>query len=402
MADIFVSYASEDREKVRSLVESLEMQNWTVWWDRQISPGEGFADEIDRQIQDAACVVVIWSKSSVESRWVKSEALEAMERDILVPIKLENVRIPVAFKQIQTVDLLGWPDPESKADYPALMAAIAHLVGVNSKPEGAIEEPNSIFVRPFVNMSRDPEHEFLADGITEDLITNLSHMDDMFVVASSTSFNLRDKTADSASIGTDLGVRYVLEGSVRPMGLKIRVTARLIESVSGNPIFSDHFDQAADEFYLLQDELVDAIVSKMGWQLLATEREKVRKLPVEELDARNLLIRVTTLEGTLTARGRDEALALLDRALAKAPDYPPALARKALFLGGGTSNMLSSNIEEDRQQVRTLSHRALTLAPGSARIHTMTGAAHGLAGLYDEAIDLLERAQHLAPGLIPG
>jgi hypothetical protein len=88
------------------------MQSWTVWWDREISPRAGFADEIDREIQEASCIIVVWSHRSIESRWVKSEALEAIKRDILVPIKLEDVRVPVVFKQVQMVDLRGCAEPE--------------------------------------------------------------------------------------------------------------------------------------------------------------------------------------------------------------------------------------------------------------------------------------------------
>lgn len=399
MADIFVSYASEDRERVRSLVESLEMQNWTVWWDRQITPGIGFADEIDREIRNASCIVVIWSKHSIVSRWVKSEALEAMEREVLVPIKLEDVRIPVAFKQIQTVNLIGWPETESKEEYPALMSAIASFVNTRSDDIEALEEtPNSICVRPFQNMTRDPEHEFLADGITEDIITALSHMNDTFVVASNTSFTLGEDR-NSSEIGIDLGVKYVLEGSVRPMGSKIRVTARLMDAAQGLSIFSNHYDQPAEDFHLLQDDLVNGIVSKMGWQLLASDRDRVRKLPIEQLNARNLLIRATLIENALSASGRVEALDLHNRALSIAPDYPRALAQKALILGGGTSNMLSSDIDSDRREVRELAQKAIRLAPGDAQIHAMAGMAHGLAAMYDEAIELLEQAQELAPGL---
>jgi len=397
LADIFVSYASKDRELVRSLVESLEMQNWSVWWDRQLTPGEGFADEIDGEILAARCVVVIWSASSVESRWVKSEALEAMERDILVPIKIEDVRIPVAFKQIQTVNLIGWPDPQQKEDYPALMKAVAELVGSKSDVAGPDENVTSICVRPFQYQSHDKEHEFLADGITEDLITSLAHVDDMFVVAQNTSFSFKDDKSDSLDIARELGVRFVLEGSVRPMGQRIRVTARLIELANNGPVWADNFDQPLDDFYSLQDELIEGIVQRMGWSIRSLEQEKARKLPAEELSARGLLLKAESL--ALIPASRAERFSLVERAIAIAPEYPLALVDKALFLGAGTSNMRSTDIKADQQEIGVLSRQAIILANDSALVFALLGMANGLAGLYDEAIEYLEQAQEIAPNL---
>jgi len=259
MADIFVSYSSEDRDKVSSLVESLEMQNWSVWWDRQITPGEGFADEIDREIQQASCVVVVWSSHSIESRWVKSEALEAMEKEILVPIKIEEVRIPVAFKQIQTVELVGWPESQTEDDYPKLMEAIANLVGAKPEVREVVIETPSVAVLPFKCQSLDPEHEFLADGMTEDIIISLSHIEDLFVVAQDSSSIFKDKATDRKQAAAALGVRYVLEGSVRPMGQKIRVTAQLIEVEHNTTLWAERYDQPTE----------NSTYRMMLWQVLS-------------------------------------------------------------------------------------------------------------------------------------
>ncbi len=103
--DIFVSYASEDRERVRPIIELLEAQGWNIFWDREIPPGQSWDDIIQEMLADAQCVVVVWTKLSVESRWVKTEATEGLERDILVPVVLEDAQIPIAFRRTQSADL---------------------------------------------------------------------------------------------------------------------------------------------------------------------------------------------------------------------------------------------------------------------------------------------------------
>ena len=107
MSDVFVSYASEDRTRVEPIVEQLQAAGWSVWWDRDIAAGAGFEQTIDEEIQATRCVVVAWSERSVSSRWVRNEALEGLERDILIPLMLENVRVPVAFRQSQSIDFSG-------------------------------------------------------------------------------------------------------------------------------------------------------------------------------------------------------------------------------------------------------------------------------------------------------
>ena len=109
VAQVFLSYSRDDLDRVRPLVTALEAEGLTVWWDRELNPGESFAETIDREIQEAKCVVVIWSENSVKSQWVKNEALEGMDRSVLVPLVLDEIRIPVAFKQLQGADFKEWP-----------------------------------------------------------------------------------------------------------------------------------------------------------------------------------------------------------------------------------------------------------------------------------------------------
>src|SRR5262247_301666 len=108
MTDIFLSYASADRERIRPLVSVLEQQGWSVWWDRKIPPGKTYDQVIEQALEGARCIVVVWSQTSVQSEWVKVEADEGMNRNALVPVLIEEAKIPLAFRRIQAARLIGW------------------------------------------------------------------------------------------------------------------------------------------------------------------------------------------------------------------------------------------------------------------------------------------------------
>ncbi len=145
MADIFMSYSSEDRERVIPLVEALEEEGFSVWWDRHIGMGASFDQEIEREIDAASCVVVVWSDSSVKSDWVRNESTEGQERGILVPIQIDDVRLPLAFRRVQTANLTGWPEIRNEFEFSQLVSGIrTHAGGVrneSSDQPGAQKKP---------------------------------------------------------------------------------------------------------------------------------------------------------------------------------------------------------------------------------------------------------------------
>ena len=134
MTDVFLSYANEDRERAATLARSLEAAGWSVWWDRKIVAGHAFDEAIERELETAKSVVVLWSRSSVTSEWVKNEAAAAAERDVLVPASIERVRLPLEFRRKQTVDLADWTGDTPHEGFQALCAGIADRVGRTSAP----------------------------------------------------------------------------------------------------------------------------------------------------------------------------------------------------------------------------------------------------------------------------
>jgi TIR domain len=134
VTDVFLSYANEDRERAATLARSLEAAGWSVWWDRKIVAGHAFDEAIERELETAKSVVVLWSRSSVTSEWVKNEAAAAAERDVLVPASIERVRVPLEFRRKQTVDLADWTGNTPHEGFQALCAGIADRVGRTSAP----------------------------------------------------------------------------------------------------------------------------------------------------------------------------------------------------------------------------------------------------------------------------
>ena len=120
MSDIFISYAREDLDRARRLASALESRGWSVWWDRRIVAGQTFDQTIERELESARSVVVLWSKDSIESEWTKNEATAAAERNVLVPALLDDVRIPLEFRRKQTANLIGWHGEASHEGFQAL------------------------------------------------------------------------------------------------------------------------------------------------------------------------------------------------------------------------------------------------------------------------------------------
>ena len=129
MSDVFLSYASEDRERAAQLAHALGQQGWSVWWDRKIIAGQAFDQAIERELEAARAVVVLWSADSIASEWVKNEAAVAAERGVLVPALIDNVKLPLEFRRKQTADLVGWQGDEAQAGFQGLCQGVAHAMG---------------------------------------------------------------------------------------------------------------------------------------------------------------------------------------------------------------------------------------------------------------------------------
>ena len=297
-------------------------------------------------------------------------------------------KVDVAFKDMGLQTLKNIAEPMRAWQMELDAAAAAQRLALPDKP--------SIAVLPFQNMSGDAEQEYFADGIVEDIITGLSQFKSLFVIARNSSFTYKGKAADIKQVGRELGVRYVLEGSVRRAGNSVRITAQLIEAAQNKHLWAERLDGDLSDIFALQDALTMKIVSSVVNRLEQAEIDKARSKPTTLLDAYDLYLKGQAL--VRYDRRFDEAYDVFAKAFALDPNYAAAYAMAAfclLFQINQGALPPSAHAEALR-----LARMAARLAQEDA--NAMARAAHVLANLgrqYDLAKELVDRAVTLNPNL---
>jgi TolB-like protein len=258
--------------------------------------------------------------------------------------------------------------------------------------------PPAVAALPFENLSADPEQSFLADGIVEDIITALSRFKTFAVVARSSTFAYKGRPVDVRDVARDLGVRYVLEGSVRRSGDKVRVTAQLIEGASGAHLWAEKFEGAVADIFDFQDTITDSVIGLVEPRIRQAEIERARRKRPERLDAWDLCVQAVPLVYSAHVPGYTHAIDLLDRALVLQPDYGPALAfaswaheRRKTY--GGTAPPGVDDVEI----CLTLAQRAHDADPDDALAMGLLGWERILFRRDYAGLDLCTRAAELNP-----
>lgn len=187
----------------------------------------------------------------------------------------------------------------------------------------------AIAILPFDNLSSELQHDHLADGIVEDVITALSRFRTFAVIARNSSFAFKGKSLDARKVAAELGVRYLLEGSVRPLGTRIRITAQLIEGTTGRHLWAERFDRDLASVFDVQDEITDTVAGLIEPRIRKAELERVRRKRPDSLDAWDLYVQAVPLVLGVNISGYSQAISLLDRAIGIDPQYAPALALAA-------------------------------------------------------------------------
>ncbi len=263
---------------------------------------------------------------------------------------------------------------------------------------GALALPNkpSIAVLPFVNMGGDPEQDYFADGLVEDLITSLSKVAGFFVIARNSTFAYKGRAVDIRQVAKELGVRYVLEGSVRKAANRLRITGQLIEGASATHVWADKFEGAVEDIFDLQDQITESIVGAIEPSLRRAEIERARRKGPDRLDAYDLYLRAMPHAYANTPARTVEALRLLDEALALEPNYASAHGYAAwcheqLFLRSGFH-------PEDRAAALKHAHIALSIGTDDPQALSIGAFVHAMITHdYDRAIGALDRALRMDP-----
>jgi adenylate cyclase len=294
---------------------------------------------------------------------------------------VKNIARPIGVHRIDLTDNAGTTVVKSIAAVP--------------KPELASSRP-SLAVLPFANMSGDPEQEYFADGISEDIITGLSKLRWFFVIARNSSFTYKNKSVDVKRVARELGVRYVLEGSVRKGGNRVRITTQLIDAATGNHIWADRYDGDLTDVFALQDEITKKVVAAIEPRLLEAEGIRSQSRSPEDLDAWDMVIHANSLFWRVTKKEGEAAIAMLKRAVERYPDYGPAHSMLAFML------LVSGYLGWDIMEPQT--KKALSLATRAAELDNSDPWAHLALGYValtmrrtEEAAEEFQRATDLNP-----
>jgi adenylate cyclase len=310
----------------------------------------------------------------------------------------------------------------------------AKLNGARTAPRASLLLPDkpSIAVLPFQNMSGDPEQEYFADGVVEDIITALSRMRWLFVIARNSSFTYKGRAVDVKQVSRELGVRYILEGSVRKAANRVRITGQLIDSGTGAHLWADRFDGALEDVFDLQDQVTASVVGTIGPKLEQAEIERAKHKPTDSLDAYDYFLRGVAALHQFTRDGNEDALNLFYKAIERDPEFAAAyglaarcyaqrmangwiidrereiaetdrLARRAAHLGRDDAVALCGAglalalLVREVENGAALIERALVLNPNLATAWHFGGIVAGWLGKPEQAIEYFARAMRLSP-----
>jgi TolB-like protein len=301
--------------------------------------------------------------------------------DANLAVQISNLRDSLGRSRIQTVAGRGYrfvapvtrPDADSPPAVPMISQGDAHA-----------RTHLSIVVLPFANLSEDREQQYLADGITDDLTTDLSRIAGMFVISRNTAFTYRDKPMDTKQIGRDLGVRYVLEGSVRRSGSQVRVNVQLIGSESDSHLWAERFDREMGNLFALQTEITTKIAVTLNLELVVAEATR----PTNHPDALDYVFRARAVAWgrTPSGEGHAEAIDLLERALALDPASVDAQSWLAIRLANQALDFPGSASDDDIKRAEELATKAVVASPRSSLAHFAKGQALRVQNRCEEAV----------------
>lgn len=434
MSDVFISYKAEDRRRIQPLVQALQSDGYSVWWDQHISAGDEWRQTIERQLDAARCVVVAWSKHSVgpDGQFVRDEATRAQQRRVYVPVTIDNVRIPLGFGESQATSLRAWRGDPSDPRYQAVLSAVRRIAGGGSeegtakRPQmrigrraviagsvvavaaaaggwallkrGAADASDSIAVLPFANLSADPAQAYFADGIAGEIRNALTRVGGLKVAGSTSSIAVREDDAQTAA--SKLGVANILTGSVRQTPSTIRVTAELIDGESGLTKWSQNYDRGPGDAIAIQTEIAGDVARALAVALSASARNALAAGETSNIAAQTLVFQARNLSYELTVPALQQSLRLLEKAISLDPKYARAYAMKSFVANNLASQTARTHAElaRGRDQALQDAQTALSIAPNLPIARSALGFAYSLTLQVSESLHEHRVALSLASG----
>ncbi|HEY1880007.1 MAG TPA: TIR domain-containing protein [Caulobacteraceae bacterium] len=399
MSDVFISYARSTEAQARQIGEALRALGHSVWRDDELPAHQDYSRVIEERLRAAKAVVVVWSAEAIKSQWVCAEADVAREAGTLVQLNLDAAVPPLPFNRIQCADMRGWSGDLDAPGWRKVAASVADLVGAKgdghaARAPAAQARKLSVCVLPFTNISDDPQQEYFSDGISEDIITDLSKVSALQVTARNSAFAYKGKSPDLRQVARELNVSHVLEGSVRKAGARVRITAQLIDGDTGNHLWAERYDRDLTDIFALQDEISEAIVRALKLKLLPEEKKAIERRGTDNAEAYDLYLMARQHSSTSNF-GVSEMEAVV-RLASRAVEIDPAYARAWALIGSAQSVLRFRHGRRDIGSSAAV-ERALALDPDLAEAHAARADDLRLEGRFDEASEEIETALRLDP-----
>ena len=438
MSDVFVSYKAEDRRRVQPLVQALQAEGLSVWWDEHIGVGDAWRETIERQLNEAKSVVVVWSKRSVgpEGAFVREEATRAQKRGVYVPILIDAVMPPLGFGESQATSLKNWHGDRSDPHYRAFLNAIQRICGCvpsttsQASQHGALltrrtaiaggavataaaagvggwallrngagSSSDSIAVLPFENLSGDPAQAYFSSGIAEEIRSALSRIAGLKVAGSTSSEAVRND--DAKTVATKLAVTNILTGSVRQSASLIRITAELIDGSTGLDKWSQSYDRSPGDAIKIQTDIAANVASALSAALGQAARTAIGVGGTTNAAAHDLYLKA---KAQYRADDSEDSLrktiGLLESATTLDPRFADAFSLKsqALINLNGYYTNSTGRFEPGFVQAAAVARQAIALAPTLASAHlTLATATLWQLNIGAAAVEF-ERGHSLAGG----
>ncbi|HEY8003710.1 MAG TPA: TIR domain-containing protein, partial [Phenylobacterium sp.] len=436
MSEVFISYARATEPQADRVAEALRGLGFEVWRDDALPAHRAYGEVIEERLRAAKAVVVLWSAEALKSQWVRSEADVARKAGTLVQLSLDGALPPLPFDQVHCVDLAGWTGDTGASGWRKVAESIGELVGRDPAASAPAPPPlpdkPSIAVLPFANLSKEADQDYFVEGMMDEIVTALTRIHSLFVIASASSLSLKGQDIAAPEAARRLGVRYILEGSVRRAGPKVRIAVKLTDARGGDQIWAERFEDTLDDVFALQDHVALSVAGVIEPTVQAAELRRIVRRPLESLGCYDIYLRAASLRATLRKAEVLQALELLERALALDPDFAPALAQaagchsqvyvnnwsdereehrrrgletaqRAIAAGADDAAVLSqvanavAELDNDTERAAALAQRATRLNPGSAYGWFISGIMRLIAGKTEAAIEELETAARLDP-----
>jgi TolB-like protein/tetratricopeptide (TPR) repeat protein len=416
---VFLSYSRADQAQAQRLAQVLEEAGLQVWWDTLIEGGAAFAKSIEAALVASDAVIVLWSRNSVASDWVLDEAARGRDLKKLVPLSIDGTEPPLGFRQYQSINLGSSDGHVSEATMQAVLRAVLPLAGREAVPRtttmasapanasrrglllaggtmavaaatgvlgwqrgwfsaAAPKMDGSVAVLPFENLSGDPDQVYFSDGLSEEVRATLARNQGLKVMAQTSSGKFRDSDEGAVKIATQLGVAFLLDGSVRWAGDNVRVAADLIDGSTGFSTWTQIFERRIDDVFAVQTEIANTVATALAAEVAApatADDERAASGGTANVAAFDAYLRGRALYQTGTDEASErETLALFDSAIRLDPDYAAAHAARALVL-----TTLANQYGKVGQHAAmydeavAAAQRAIALAPRFAAAHSMLG-----------------------------